>query len=218
MIGKPCAARCVTVTWSLMIISSPWAKALGLLPGTATKPGSAPPLLMSKAKYLAVRAELALLAGWALRAVVAGVLGAAAATPIVPHAASAAPAAIIVALRAGLCIADLLDARFLPPCHQTTAEGSGRSGPALIPHRGMPWTTHDGRHGDRPAHRGIAAGRNPAGPGGRAGRPGRAGAVVPALAGQGPAAPPGLRAPVGRRICRRAARARAARQAVRARA
>src|SRR5580698_9338991 len=230
MIGKPCPTRCVTVTWSLMISSSPWAKTRGLLPGTATKPGSAPPLLMSKAKYLAVRAALALLAGWTLRAVVAGVFGAAAATPIVPHAASAAPAAIIVALRAGLCIADLLDARFLLPCHQTTAEGSGRSGPALIPHRGMPWTTvrsskdssrvgggeHDGRHGDRPAHRGIAAGRNPAGPGGRAGRPGRAGAVVPALAGQRPAAPPRLRAPVGRRICRRAARARAARRALRA--
>src|SRR5580704_11553072 len=139
MIGKPCAARCVTVTWSLMIISSPWAKALGLLPGTATKPGSAPPLLMSKAKYLAVRAELALLAGWALRAVVAGVLGAAAATPIVPHAASAAPAAIIVALRAGLCIADLLDARVpasLSPDHggglrQIGASPDSASGDAM---------------------------------------------------------------------------------------
>src|ERR1700729_770394 len=121
MIGKPCAARCVTVTWSLMISSSPWAKALGLLPGTATKPGSAPPLLMSKAKYLAVGAALALLAVWALRAVVAGEFGAATATPIVPHAATSPPETIIVALRACLCISDLLHARFLPPCHQTTA-------------------------------------------------------------------------------------------------
>ena len=48
-IGYPPPFRCVVVSWSLMISSSPWAKALGLEPGTGMRPGSLVPLLMSKA-------------------------------------------------------------------------------------------------------------------------------------------------------------------------
>src|SRR6266566_6707137 len=81
--GYPPLTLCVVVTWSLMISSSPWAKALGLLPGTGMNPGSALPLLMSKAKNESV---------WALLGAPLGALPAAAAdsTLATPVATSAA--------------------------------------------------------------------------------------------------------------------------------
>src|SRR5580698_5387906 len=73
-----------------MISSSPWEKIPGFVPATGMKPGSLVPLLMSNAWY---RSVLAAPAGLACDAT---------ATPMVPLAASAAPAAMIAVLRTDL--------------------------------------------------------------------------------------------------------------------
>lgn len=110
----------------MMISWSPWANTLALVPATGTKPGSFVELLMSNAKY---RSVVAAALAWGLDA--------AAATPIAPLAASAAPAAMIAARRAGLCI---LTSCLLDPsdCHQTMTDGQQGSGPALKCPQGMP--------------------------------------------------------------------------------
>ena len=86
MIGKPLPASSGRVSWSLMMSSSPWAKLLRLVPGTGMKPGSGPPLLMSNAKTVRVRASGA-----------AVPRGAAAAAPAVPAATASAALPMIAA-------------------------------------------------------------------------------------------------------------------------
>jgi hypothetical protein len=69
-----------------MMSSSPWAKLLRLVPGTGMKPGSGPPLLMSNAKTVRMRASGA-----------AVPRGAAAAAPAVPTATASAALLMIAA-------------------------------------------------------------------------------------------------------------------------